>query len=1246
MKRLLTLGAAALLLIIALAFGWLIGTEAGLRWAWDMARLASGQRLHAAAVEGTLAGRFRIDGLAFRSPAADVRIARLEADWSPLMLLLGRLKLDHLGAGNVSIATHPAPAPEPSETGPPAFTPLIMPLPVIVEDARVDGLVVHRDGEERFVLERARLSARLDDRGLAVADAAARGPWGAIALSGRVGNGPAAPVALEVDWRAALPRLAAPLEGRGRVRGTVERPQIEQRLIAPVAARLTGHVQWLGQEAPVWQAELSSDGLALERLLANARPLQLAGRITAEGRGIDTDADLGLTARDPEFGGWRLAGGVALADGRLTLNELALAEIDGTARAVTTGSARLDGPGLHAIDVALTWEALRWPLETPQVHSPRGRLAMSGALSDYRVQLQAQVARQDLPPAALTATGQGDHKALRLGTIKAQWLDGTLHGQAEAAWSPGPTGTLQLTAAGLDPALLIPEMPGAVDFRIEASGRLGPDGPTADAELSELGGTLRGESLQGGAAVHYAQGSLAVERLRLRLGNAELAGSGQLGERVSAEWRLDAPTLEQVHPDLAGAVKARGRISGQPASPALEATAEARNLRAGPVALARLDAALDIDLGSDRPGQLSVTARKLAPPTGPVIDRLALVGEGRTAAHRLALDVRSGDTTLAQRADGAFANGRWRLQLHDGRLAGAPPGTWNQQIPTVLLWGDGGIRLDRFCWSAAQARACAEVAPGPTGPVVTADLAGFPATVANAFIPGDDIALAGRVDADVRFAGLEDLTLKARLHEGRASYAATEQRPLEITLESARVSAVATADGLSAEMELVEANRLTIRGRFNTPDWPLRQGSALDGAVMARVDRLDWLALLAPQLLEPTGRLRADLGLAGRWGEPVITGTARLENGSALVIPAGIRINALRLQARVHESDRIELGGSARSGPGNINIRGTVTGTPRQWQLQLALTGRRFEAARLPQAQLLVSPDLNISAAPNDIRLRGTLRVDQGEISLPEFGDTAAVAASPDVVVVNGSGQEPEQRWATHADVVVELGDAVRLSGYGFEGRLGGRLAIREQPGKVATATGELLILEGRYEAYGQELTVTQGRLRYAGNPINDPALDFRAIRQVEEVTVGIVVSGTLQSPELRLFSEPPMDDSNALAYLVLGRPLSGDVTESEGNLLYRAALSLGFKGGNVLASQLAEQFGIEEVELESGPTPQESALVLGTHLSPRLYLQYAIGFAEAVNRLRVRYDLGGHWTLEAESGEHTSTDLLFTIER
>ena len=217
--------------------------------------------------------------------------------------------------------------------------------------------------------------------------------------------------------------------------------------------------------------------------------------------------------------------------------------------------------------------------------------------------------------------------------------------------------------------------------------------------------------------------------------------------------------------------------------------------------------------------------------------------------------------------------------------------------------------------------------------------------------------------------------------------------------------------------------------------------------------------------------------------------------------------------------------------------------------------------------------------------------------------------------------------------------------GFGFEGRLGGNLLLEDEPGQFTKATGEINIPEGRYRAYGQRLDIERGRLLYTASPITNPGLDIRAVRKINEVTAGIAVKGSLNAPELDLFSTPAMGQTDALSYLLMGRPLESSSGE-DGAIMAKAALALGLSGGDRIARTIGDRFGLDEMRVESNDTGDQASLVIGRYLSPRLYVSYGVGLIESVNTLSVRYKISDKWQLKAESGEYQGADIMYTFER
>ena len=146
-------------------------------------------------------------------------------------------------------------------------------------------------------------------------------------------------------------------------------------------------------------------------------------------------------------------------------------------------------------------------------------------------------------------------------------------------------------------------------------------------------------------------------------------------------------------------------------------------------------------------------------------------------------------------------------------------------------------------------------------------------------------------------------------------------------------------------------------------------------------------------------------------------------------------------------------------------------------------------------------------------------------------------------------------------------------------------------------------------------------------------------------MTVGLKVLGRLQEPEIELFSDPAMGQTDMLSDLLFGRPMES-TSSSEGETMGQAALALGLAGGDMLARTLGDRFGIDEVRVESNDTGDEASLVVGSYLSPKTYVSYGVGLTESINTINLRYRLSQRWQLEVESGEYTGADVFYTIER
>src|SRR5699024_1840047 len=144
-----------------------------------------------------------------------------------------------------------------------------------------------------------------------------------------------------------------------------------------------------------------------------------------------------------------------------------------------------------------------------------------------------------------------------------------------------------------------------------------------------------------------------------------------------------------------------------------------------------------------------------------------------------------------------------------------------------------------------------------------------------------------------------------------------------------------------------------------------------------------------------------------------------------------------------------------------------------------------------------------------------------------------------DVIIVGQNDQEKGDGTPLSAalDVGIKLGDGIKLTGHGLDAVLLGELRSQNPAGPPPQAYGSLHIAHGTFSAYGRELAIERGNLRFTG-PLTNPALNVLAMRRGLEVEAGVSVVGNVLAPRITLVSEPPVPDAEKLSWLVLGRSL------------------------------------------------------------------------------------------------------------
>jgi translocation and assembly module TamB len=384
--------------------------------------------------------------------------------------------------------------------------------------------------------------------------------------------------------------------------------------------------------------------------------------------------------------------------------------------------------------------------------------------------------------------------------------------------------------------------------------------------------------------------------------------------------------------------------------------------------------------------------------------------------------------------------------------------------------------------------------------------------------------------------------------------------------------------------------------------------------------------------------------LTGSLDEPLTSGSLNLQDMETYLPELGTRVSGVSLDLQANRQTTL-VKARALVGDGTAELDGSINLLHGEPEASFHLTGENLTLLDNSKIYLQASPDLTLGLSGDLLRISGKLSVPVARIQPVNLA--SAVRSSPDAIVLDDTGGQRESRGKikVRLNVLVELGDKVKFDGYGLNAYFAGSLRVRDMTGKLTTARGELNVLDGKYKLYGMELGVERGQLLFAGGPIDTPGLNIRASRHTDDVRVGVDVGGTLPEPTLSMFSSPSMPQSEIIAYLLTGKPMA-DMDAASGQKASALGDAFALAGGNLLTGEIGSRVGLDELSLQSEGETGDEELVLGKYLSPNLYVSYGIGLYEAINTVRVRYQLNKNLSVRSESGVAQSIDLFWSAER
>lgn len=1122
LKRLLA-GLILGLLILVGTVWVLIGTQPGVNWLLETGKSFVPGELSVQQVEGDLLGQLRLAELKYENPDMLLSIGELILSWQPGELWQRMLHIKQLSSKRVQFEWRKPPDDTPSE--PLVLSDIKLPLEISLDQALVQQVEILAAADAApIIVNKLDLGADWTSAGLNLRRLELIVPEGSVQGQGKLN--PVDDYPLELATEISLLMEGAPkIKTKGSISGDLQRLEIKQELAGDVVARISANLQTVLKELK-WDLKLNLTQLPAD-FLPKDFPANLTLDLTGEGDMAQGKVDIKT----------HLPKGHAVATG---------ADDKPAADSVIQLTASSQFSDL-SFDVVGNWQNLQWPLTgASQYASKQGDLKLNGNADDYRFMLNADVLGADIPPGKLLAKGKGNLEQIVLEDFQGDMLEGKILLTGKVGWKPAISWEAQIDATDINPGVMSPDWPGKLNLSVASSGQIKDDKLLLDAELKQLAGTLREKALSGTGKFNMVPGKISLQQLALNSGQAKLLADGELAEQWNLDWQLDVPDMADLMPDASGMIKGQGRLQGDAAQPVVEGQLQLAEVAYQDISLQTASGDFSLGLSPEHQSRVLLDAGNLAVGEQKV-QTLALKLDGVLANHNISLSVLHELAELQLVGSGGYGgddSAAWKGELQNLSLKGDETGSWQLKTPARLDLSAARVVVEPICLHELRAtELCAEAdwsaaAPGKAN----VSLKQFSLEHLAPFLPPQITKLDGMIDADanIDLGELLSANLNAKIEPGTFAYLDPKGQAISMQHHGGEILGTMDKQELNANWKL-ELDQHLLAGNIHIPRAELDadpMSASLAGGIQVKLVDLNLVTAFVPVIQKIDGSADVDLQLEGKVNDPRISGHAQVLAGSIDMPLAGLELRDANISINGNGGNKLDIQGEVSSGEGRLDLNGDLVLDGEQgWPLQLTLKGEQFQAANLPEAQVIISPDIQLSTIKDVLKLRGKLVVPKAVIELKELPE-GSESASPDVVIVeNGLVVGDASGYKVDADVSLELGDEIRFSGFGAKATLGGLLTVKNVAGKLPTGHGELKILGGSYRAYGQDLTIEKGRVSYAGGNLDNPAIMLRARRRIDDITVGIDVSGTAKKLQIMGFSsDPEMTSDDAIATLVTGQ--------------------------------------------------------------------------------------------------------------
>ncbi len=877
-----------------------------------------------------------------------------------------------------------------------------------------------------------------------------------------------------------------------------------------------------------------------------------------------------------------------------------------------------------------------------------------GAVDAYELSVDTGVNSARLPNSQLVLSATGDSTQLTTQSAQILTPEGQVALQAHLDWQDGLVLDGGLTVQAFNPAQFMTEWPGTVNGQMAFVVKQNEQGLLVNIKDNNLEGDLKGQAFKLQGAATYAAGTFEAEQLLLSLGANNININGQVTEdqvdlNLVLEW-LDLSLLEQ---ELQGSAQTTDELSGDVLNPTFTAQWQARDLAYQGDHVAVLTGNSQGVWQQSAETTIAVGSGQVA---GQDFTRIDLQQSGWLEQHEVELELRVDDFISKMLITGQYhakdqaTKYQWlgTLQEHVVSINGQQAVSLQEAV-TIRV--SDRLEVETACWRGQKAgQLCMELAAldqsGGFQGTVTVDA--FDLAPWQVMLP-EHLSVKGQLMADVAFSyqkNVLDVESNLSLDGGELVVSKGQDIAYKTQIEQFQLDVNSNQQLTSANFSSKMSDGSYIKGQAGI-EFKANQGWQIDSQLNGELMATQFLAALTDELSEINGQIAFNGKITGPLAAPLIELQLDQPQGYLKLTRLGTVIEQLALsittQGLTQRNYQISLTGTnvPEINQGRITSQGTLTLTKGNWQYQGDIGGDNFMLLNLPEIKFNISPTLSISATAQGMDIRGDVLIPYGHVLIQQL-PPSTLTNSPDLVI-HSAAAENASVYPVTLDIRAKIKEHIELDVIGLKADLAGGIQLKQLRDQNLQGFGELSLMDGSYEIYGQQLNIAEGELTFTG-ALDNPRLNVKANRKSisGEVVAGVELGGTVNNLQSRLYSEPALPEIEKLSYIMTGRGIdnSGNL---DGESLKQAAIILGLNQSSPIFNQIQNQFGIDVLTVRESAATADTVVEAGKKINDKLYVSYNQGLFNRLGFWVLKYRINQFLNLQSTQGEDQSIELVYT---